>query len=261
MVSTIDGQMHHFNNVGLYDALFVMQDTETKTLWNHITGEALYGPLVGRTLGPVGNVLQMNVKQALVLDGDLRAAISDRAYFAGGRQFGTAPAIGSGRGPAPGRGGAPGGAAAGRGPGPGRGGAGPNPNAALSEMFVQTLGQEDTRRPRMDMGLGVWTGSTRRYYPMELIRQRGEALIDEIEGRKVLVYVDPDTFTPAAVFVNSATARLQNKEVRLDNGQVLQGGVLFLRGGRRVEVERPQQVFTRWYGFALTFPGADVFGQ
>jgi hypothetical protein len=261
LVPTVNGRMHHFNNVGLYDALFVMQDTETKTLWNHITGEALYGPLVGRTLGPIGNVLQMNVKQALVLDGDLNVAISDRAYFAGGRQFGTAAGIGPGRGPAPGRGGGRGGAAAGRGPGPGRGGAGPNPDAALSEMFVQTLGQEDKRRPRMDMGLGIWTASARRYYPMELIRQRGEALVDEINGRKVLVYVDPDTFTPAAVFVNSATAQLRDKEVHLDNGQVLRSGVVFAPGDRRIDVERPQQVFTRWYGFALTFPGAEIFGQ
>ena len=33
--------MHHFENVGLYDGLFVMQDTESKTFWNHMTGEAL----------------------------------------------------------------------------------------------------------------------------------------------------------------------------------------------------------------------------
>ena len=57
--------MPRFNNVGLYDALFVMQDETSKTLWNHITGEAMYGPHVGRTLGPVGNMLQMSVEQAI----------------------------------------------------------------------------------------------------------------------------------------------------------------------------------------------------
>jgi len=91
--------MHHFTNAGLYDALFVMQDTETKTLWNHITGEALYGDLVGRTLGPVANVLQTNVAQALARDPAARVAISDRMYFAGGKPFGTATGFG-GRGPA-----------------------------------------------------------------------------------------------------------------------------------------------------------------
>ena len=51
LAPTIDGTVHHFENVGIYDGLFVMQDVESKTLWNHITGEALYGPHVGRSLG------------------------------------------------------------------------------------------------------------------------------------------------------------------------------------------------------------------
>lgn len=251
--------MHHFNNVGLYDALFVMQDTESKTLWNHITGEALYGPMVGRTLGPLGNVLQIDVKQALTMDPDVRVAISDRTYVVNGRQVGTA---GPGRGPAPPAGAGRGAAAArGAGPGRGQGGRGLNPNAVLSEMFVATLGQEDTRRPRMDMGLGVWTTATRRYYPMERIRARANAFVDRIDGRHVLVYVDPETFAPAALFVNATSARLEGTDVRLDNGQVVRSGVLFDSQGRRQTAERPQQVFTRWYGYALTFPGTEVFGQ
>lgn len=42
--------MPRFETVGLYDGLFVMQDVDSKTLWNHITGEALYGPRVGSAL-------------------------------------------------------------------------------------------------------------------------------------------------------------------------------------------------------------------
>ncbi len=247
MVPTIDGTLHHFNNVGLYDALFVMQDAESKTLWNHITGEAVYGPLLGRTLGPVSNLLQMNVKQALDMDPAMQIAISDRVYFAGGRRLGTASGFG------PSRGGGPGSAT---GPRPL-----PNPNSQLSEMFIATLGKEDTRRPRMDLGLGVWTGTTRRYYPMERIRERGAAFVDQLEGRKVLIYIDPDTSTPAALFVESKTAKLQGNDIHIDNGGVIRSGRLLDRKGRSQTAERPQQVFTRWYGFALTFPGAEVFGQ
>ena len=43
MVPTIEGQTYNFINSGLYDGLFVLQDTETETLWNHMTGEAVYG--------------------------------------------------------------------------------------------------------------------------------------------------------------------------------------------------------------------------
>ena len=164
----------------------------------------------------------------------------------GGHQFGTATGFGPGRGPDG---------------GPGRGLGPDNPNAQLSDMFVATLGKEDQRRPRMDMGLGVWTGATHRYYPMERIRERGRAFIGHLDGRKVLIYIDPETHTPAALFVDASAATTQNNEVRLDNGAVVRSGVLFDRGGKRQAAERPQQVFTRWYGFALTFPGCEVVGE
>jgi hypothetical protein len=252
--------MPRFENVGLYDGLFVMQDSETKTLWNHITGEAMYGPMVGRTLGPLGNVLQLSVKQALAVDPDMRIAISDRAYVVNGRQLGTAAGFGPARGAGAGRG-APG-AARGGAPGGGRRGGFLDPNAQLSEMFISTLGREDTRRPRMDMGLGLWTNTTRRYYPVERIRERGNALVDQVDGRKIVVFIDPETFAPAALFVDASSARVESGEVRLDNGQVVRAGaLLFDARGRRQNPDRPQQVFTRWYGFALTFPGTEVFGQ
>jgi len=216
-----------------------MQDAETKTLWTHITGEALYGPLVGHNLGPVENLLQMNVKQALAMDPKIQIAISDRIYFAGGRQFGSAG-------------------------GPPNGGTrqnGPNPNAEMGGRFVPTLGKEDPRRPRMELGLGVWTNATRRYYPMERIRERGRAFIDQLDGRKVLIFVNSETNTPAALFVNASSAKLQHDEVHLDNGAVVRDGVLFDRADKRQAMEHPHQVFSRWYGFALTFPGCEVFGE
>lgn len=128
-------------------------------------------------------------------------------------------------------------------------------------MFIETLGEEDTRRPRMEMGLGIWSQTSRRYYPLDVIRDRGEALIDRIDGRTVLVYLDPETYTPVALFVGSSSAQLVDREVRLDGGQVIRSGVLFDARGARLPIERPQQVFTRWYGFALAFPGTDIYGQ
>ena len=242
MVPTIDGKLHHFTNAGLYDGLFTLYDAETHTLWNHFTGEAEYGPLVGHTLGPPENQLQMNVKQALEQDPKTEIAISDRVYFAGGKQLGTAA---RGLGP---RG-------AGQGPG------GPNPDAVMADRFRGTLGKEDQRRPRMELGLGVWTSGTLRYYPMERIRERGRAFIDRLDGRAVLIYIDPESNTPAALFVKSASAKMQDKDILLDNGSVVRTSVLLDRAGKRVAMERPQQIFTRWYGFALTFPGSEVFGD
>jgi len=248
LVPIIDGKLHHFTNAGLYNGLFTLYDAETHTLWNHVTGDAEYGPLVGRTLGPPGNQLQMNVKQALEQDPKTEIAISDRVYFAGGKQFGAA-----GGGPGRGGGGGQGRANQGR--------DGPNPDAVMADRFRGTLGKEDQRRPRMELGLGVWTATTHRYYPVARIREQGAAVLDRLDGRPVLIYIDPESNTPAALFVKSASAKMQDKDVLLDHGSAVRSGVLLDRRGKRVGMERPQQIFTRWYGFALTFPGGEVFGQ
>jgi hypothetical protein len=235
----VAGRTARFATAGVYDGMMVMQDANTGTLWNHITGEALFGPHVGTSLGPVANVLQMTVRQALAKDPASRIAISDRMYVAGGRRYGTSPGI-SLLGRTHGR---------------------PEQRTALSDIFAASIGAEDTRRPRMDLGLGVWTGTAARYYPRELLRLKGGALIDRFGGRQLLVYVDPDTSTPAAMFVDSARARLDKDTVRLDGNQIVRHGVLLDGRGRTVAAERPLQVFTRWYGFALTFPGTDIYGQ
>lgn len=247
MVPVIDGKLHHFSNAGLYDGLFTLYDAESQTLWNHVTGEAEYGPLVGRSLGPPGNELQTSVGQALEMDSTMEIAISDRVYFAGAKQFGTAGAVS---------------AVGGRGQGAAnQGPAGPNPNAVMSDRFVQTLGTEDVRRPRMELGLGVWTNTTHRYYPVVRIREHGGAFVDRMDGRQVLIFIDSESNTPAALFVNAKSARKQDKDVTLDDGSVVRAGVLLDRAGKRLPMEHPQQIFTRWYGFALTFPGGEVYGQ
>jgi hypothetical protein len=244
----IDGRTLHFTNAGLYDGLFTLYDAETHTLWNHITGDAEYGPMLGRTLGPPGNQLQMSVKQALEMDPKMEIAISGRTYFAGGRQFGTA----KGFAPAGGRGGGGGGS---------QGPRGPNPDAKMNDRFAGTLGKEDLRRPRMELGLGVWTPNARRYYPMTRIREKGGVIVDRIDGKPLVVYIDPDTNNLAAIHVRAAGATMRGKDIVLDNGSVVRQGVLLDRGGKRMAMERPQQLFTRWYGWALTFPGGEVFGD
>lgn len=249
LVPTIDGKTHHFYHIGIHDALFVMQDAETKTLWNHITGKAVYGRLVGRMAGPLSNLLHTTVKQALAMDPATRIAISDQTYLAGGRRFGTASRgalVGGGRGTTAGRG---------RGPSP------DNANATMADRFAATLGKEDARRPRMDIGLGIWTGTTSRYYPMQRIRERGEAFIDRIDGKNVLIYVESESNTPAALFVDARSATREGQDVRLDDGARVRSGVFIDRTGQRRTVQRPQQMFTRWYGFSLTFPGCEVFGE
>ena len=170
----------------------------------------------------------MTVEESLEYDASMRVAISDRPF--------------TGRSGVPGQGTL-------------------SDDARLMPMFIETLGAEDTRRPRMDMGLGIWTPETRRYYPMEEIRARDGAFIDELDGRSVLIYIESRSATPTAMFFDAAGASVDGNEISLDSGAVIRSGVLLDAAGNRLEGERPQQIFTRWYGYALTFPGSEVFGQ
>ena len=159
--------------------------------------------------------------QALVLDPNMRVAISSRPFSGGGTRVGA--------------------------------------DARLNNKFVGSLGTEDTRRPRMELGLGLSSGGTNRFYPMAATQERG-AFFDVFDNRKVLIYMDPDTFTPAALFVDAAGVKVDGKDIRLADGRAIRTGLLIGRDGKPQAVDRPLQNFTRWYGFAMTFPGSDVFG-
>lgn len=131
----------------------------------------------------------------------------------------------------------------------------------LPPGFKKTMGEEDMRRPRMDMGLCVWSNKAHRYYPLERIRKRGGAVVDELDRRRLLVYIDPVDNTPAALYTEAVECNWRGSELYLDTGEILREGGLFeSRGGTR-SITRPMQLFTRWYGCAYTFPGCEVFGD
>lgn len=202
-----------------------MADRETSTFWNHITGEALHGELVGHPL-PVSNLLQMNVQQALEMDPDIEIAISAYEGRVAGGQF-----------------------------------ARDVENADMGARFAGTLGEEDERRPRMELGLGVWTDQTIRYYAVETIRAHGNAVIDEVDGRNLLVYLDPISSTPAAIYVDGDEARVEARDIHLNDRTLVRAGTLVGPDGASLDVERPLQLFTRWYGFSRTFADPEIFGD
>jgi hypothetical protein len=73
-------------------------------------------------------------------------------------------------------------------------------------ISAQTIGSEDTRRERMDLGLGVWTAKTRRYYPLQRIRAAKNGILDEIDGETLFVYYDPEAAAPDALYVTASYA-------------------------------------------------------
>jgi hypothetical protein len=223
----VNGKTHHFAARGLYNGLVLLGDRESGSYWDHITGACVHGPLKGYQL-EVLPLLHMNVAQALTKTPDARVAISKQAfkqrvmaYFAGWARR--------------------------------------SKRGLLPPGFKRTMGEEDTRRPRMDIGLGVWTDTTQRYYPLERLRAHGGALIDELDGRRLLIYMDPTSSTPVALYTNATSCNWQGDVLHLDTGGIIRGGALYDAQGGSQAVTRPMQLFTRWYGFAYTFPGCEVY--
>ena len=127
-------------------------------------------------------------------------------------------------------------------------------------MFQATVKAEDDRRPTMDLGIGVWSENGARYYPLDVVRARGRAVVDTFAGERLLVYMDPANFVLAAFRVSGDDPRWDDDVLRLSDGSYVEAGVLYDADGARVSASRPLQVFTRWYGFSLTFPQTGIYG-
>jgi len=221
LTPSIDGEIHYFEFGGLYDGLSLLRDIETESIWNHITGEAMYGPLEGQKLATY-NLLQMTAEGALAAYPGLDIAMSDRPIRKQEESFiDQIPVLGG--------------------------------------MLRRTMAREDERRPQMELGLGIWRDDEQRYYPMNTIRNEDGLLVDEFGGRRILVYVDPHSRVLTSLFTEAETAQWDGKRIQLSDGHLIRDGVMFDAEGERVDVERPLQLFTRWYGFALTFPETTIY--
>jgi len=225
---TIEGRIHRFVEHGLYDGLFLMRDLETGTFWDHLTGEAVYGPLVGTNLA-VASLTQTTAAQALEIDPEARVALSSRRLRRDTDM--TAPSLLATAG------------------------------GWLSGLFGSTVEREDDRRPTMDLGIGIWEGERARYYPYDIVVNRDRAIVDTFAGRKVLVFLDPRTFVLSAIHVEGDDPEWYEDVLRLSDGTYVSNGLLHGPDGKRIDTPRPLQVFTRWYGFSLTFPGPDIYGE
>jgi hypothetical protein len=62
----VNNKVYHFGPIGLTNGLAVLADRETRTHWDHITGEAFAGPLAGNQLD--GWPVQMTTVTAAVAE-------------------------------------------------------------------------------------------------------------------------------------------------------------------------------------------------
>lgn len=229
MTPIVNGNVHTFAQMGLYDGLFLMGDAETVSYWDHITGECVYGPLQGHRL-EVGQLHHLTAAQTLAAYPEAQIAISKMPLWQ--RLMGRIQRFGAMR-----------------------------KNGVLPPRFRGSMGEADERLPRMEMGLGIWTNKTQRYYPMHTLKQAGEALWDQMDGRDLLIYLDPATHTPTAVYTPKQPFHRHDDQLQFADGSKIADSLLVMPDGATQRLERPQQLFTRWYGFAYTFPGCEIYAK
>ena len=228
MTPSIDGITHTFAEHGLYDGLFLMRDEETGTFWDHLTGEAVYGPGVGTGL-EIANLLHSRADQVLANYPDALIALSDR-FLRADEDMEPRSLLQRVRG-------------------------------RLSRMFLRTVKEEDDRLPTMDIGLGIWDGEEARYYSYERVVSEDRAVLDTFQGQRMLVFLDPSSYVLSSFLVDAESLRWDGDVLRLSNDQYVEGSILYDPDGTRAEAARPLQIFTRWYGFALTFPDTGIYGD
>jgi hypothetical protein len=188
--------IEEYNKQELYNGLVLLGDDETRSYWDHITGECIYGPLVGKKMD-VFPIQHTSVKRALKQWPNLHIALSTPPIW----MRIIAPMMQKGR-----------------------------KRGFLPPMFRKTMDIVDPRLSEMTSGLGIITESVQRFYPVEFIKKAGGHIADVVDGRDISIDLHQEDQVPHAVY-----AKMQ------------------------YENDRPMQIFTRWYGFYLTYPQCQIY--
>ncbi|MCX4245147.1 DUF3179 domain-containing (seleno)protein [Paraliomyxa miuraensis] len=225
---TVDGTTLEFRVAALHNGLALMEDLQTRSYWDHVTGECIHGPMRGAQLPqvtplryyPAAKAVQRFPRARLALS---RPSVRQRVL----QRMVLRKMLGD--------------------------------EGHLPSVFTPSMTKDDERRPRMELGLGVWWPGISRFYPMDVLRGRDRALLDGLGGRRILVFVDPGSTAPVAVRLDAHEHHWNGDELVLDTGDVVRDLQRVDPQGAVHPLELVPQIFTRWYGFSATFPGCDVF--
>ncbi len=147
----VNGRTLHFHRRGSYDGLMLIWDEETNTYWQHITGQALYGGSVGTKLNMIATTRQITAAEAIAQNPAARwysTAINpdQTRHLRHMHIMNTQP-------------------------------------QRIEQLITQTISIEDARRPRFELGLGIWNGQRSIIFPLTLLHMTDNALITTFGGR------------------------------------------------------------------------------
>lgn len=227
LVPTVNGHVHRFRLTGIYNAMSMMSDDETGSIWEHVTGECIRGPLQGVQLNtrPAQYLTAAQLVEA-VPDATIavsRASLRSRLLnaFLLRRML--------------------------------------RPSGYMPGVFRLSMMQHDTRLPELELGLGIWSDGHARFYPMKAIKGQNNALIDTFNQQQIVVYIDPASGAPVAHRSSAQIAGWEGETLALDSGERIRNGYVLDPASERHPLDRPHQQFTRWYGFSYMFPACEIF--
>ncbi len=189
----IDNKLYHFREIGVYNGQQISEDIETHTLWNHLTGEALSGELKGTILNFIGSLNMTTFEEQLKINPNQLIYISgQKKIYRSIMRFVIKVILGK-----------------------------RNKNW-LPPHFKKTLAYVDNSLPKMTMGLAVKIKDSIKFYPFELIKNKG--IKDTLDGDVIDIKIENEV--PKA---------------------------------KTIKGEVPFQLFTRWYAFILTYPKGELY--
>jgi hypothetical protein len=225
------GQVHTFAAQGYYDVMVLLADQQTQSYWNHLTGTCLYGPLAGATLERLDALIMMTAGEALAAYPDAQVAVIDsmtdeeKAIAERWNQVYRLPV-----------------------------------EPAYGEGLLRTIADEDNRLPRHDMGLGIWTPTTQRYYSITWLYQQQGVIVDEVDGQRVAILLDEEVGLPVALYADASGVEKHGDEFIFSSGARYRKGLMMVNG-QFVRPPRPNHNVIRWYAFAAIFPDCEIYGR
>ena len=225
----INGRVHRFRVTGIYNSMSMMSDDETGSVWEHVTGECIRGSLQGAQV-QTRPAQYLTAAQLVEAVPDARIALS-RASLSS-RLLNVLLLRRMLR-----------------------------PAGYMPGVFRLSMTKRDKRLPELELGLGIWMNGQARFYPMRTIKSQQNALLDTLGQQQVVIYIDPATGTPAA---HRTTAQIQGWDgdaLMFDSGERIRNGQVLNAASEQRSLDRPNQQFTRWYGFSYMFPTCEIISM
>lgn len=225
----VNHEILHFDIAGAYNGMLLMEDLETHSYWDHITGICISGVHEGYQLDILQSHQLLPAKEVIELHPDCLFGREKMNVF---QKLFTAFINWK---------------------------ANINGKGFLPPGFRDSMLTIDERLPEMEMGVGIYDGKSAKFYPSEAIKISGNSLVDEFNGRPLLIYISPTTNIPDVIYQSDLTeATVTETTLRFPDGRYLKSGNLYSAEGDQLAVDKPNHLFLRWYGFVSTFPNCEV---